>query len=582
MYAPTVRSGPDSKGPAPPYHDQAGHLTGCSPGQTDDLTPRKQPRRSVTEPCRTPSASAIQGPGRSRAAGIPVAPLRDGRTARSSRTSPIGLRREHGSIRTRRGSSSASIPNCRPFRGMSRRRFGLRSETRSKGNPARNRSVPRRSRSARSRRIRSPGWASSPRPAASNDSPASAQALPAVKVNRVFGHVSGDDLIDMFRIAIAPDTKNVSIVLKPCRADGLPLRAAHRARRGGPHPAQRGAPPGRGGDDREHPTGEGDVAIVPGRRGPGRRTFERSVGVHRLAVITSCKSPRRIRPTPRPRPARGDGPIPLPRNRSLLRPRRRRSGRPPTRRARLRRRRTGTPGGSTRASSSSGLFPCIPRGRWGAYSPIPILLPDVGSDRRRAGRILLVRLPVAGDDPGTWRMGGRTRIRADLEESASVVVLEGPGGFPVLAAASLASRPPLTDAAAGACLPELLESIGQASTTAVMASRDGRIPRGQPPDSTQFDRARPPRRGPHGHRSAAPRLHHRPRGSRAETSASPRRTARAGGGEMPGRDRQVAGARAQPPRAICGDRRVRKAAQVRRPRASTRGSRPGRSARQAA
>ena len=48
-----------------------------------------------------------------------------------------------------------------------------------------------------------------------NDSPESAQTLPAVKLNRVFGHVSRDDLIDMFRVAIAPDTSHVWILLKP-------------------------------------------------------------------------------------------------------------------------------------------------------------------------------------------------------------------------------------------------------------------------------------------------------------------------------------------------------------------------------
>ena len=59
----------------------------------------------------------------------------------------------------------------------------------------------------------------------------------------------------------------------------------------------------------------------------------------------------------------------------------------------------------------------------------------------------------------------------ELEIAESLVVLESSGGFPVLAAASLASRPPLTDAAAVACLPDFLESVGRASTTAVMASR---------------------------------------------------------------------------------------------------------------
>ena len=285
----------------------------------------------------------------------------------------------------------------------------------------------------------------------------------------MLGHVSRDDLVDMFRVAIATDTSNVSIMLKPSAPTESPRRAAHRARRGGPHPAQRAVPLGRSGDDREHPTGEGDVAIVPGRRGRGRRTSERAVGCTVSRVITSCRSPRRIRPIARPRPPPEET-EPPPWNRP--------SSAPPVADVTPPITEGSTPPapdqdvrGMVEGEFLVGPLPVHSAGPLGGIltdsDPLPTL------DRIDAALVDFPRvdslLPGMIRGRGGWG-GGRGAGRS-REDSASVVVLEGPGGFPVLAAASLASRPPLTDAAAVACLPELLESIGQASTTAAMASR---------------------------------------------------------------------------------------------------------------
>ena len=103
-----------------------------------------------------------------------------------------------------------------------------------------------------------------------NDSPESAQALPSVKLNRVFGHVSRDDLIDMFRVAIAPDTSHVWILLKPAAPTDYLSGQLIVLDEEGRILHQRDTPLGRSGVDREHPAGEGDVSIVPGRRRPGR------------------------------------------------------------------------------------------------------------------------------------------------------------------------------------------------------------------------------------------------------------------------------------------------------------------------
>lgn len=108
-----------------------------------------------------------------------------------------------------------------------------------------------------------------------NDSPASAQNLPAATVNRVIGHVSGDDRVDMFRIAIAPDTENVSIVLKPLsptdylqgRGSSCSTRRAASCTTGRSPQTDR-----RSGDDGQYSTGKGDVTIVLDRRDSGRPT----------------------------------------------------------------------------------------------------------------------------------------------------------------------------------------------------------------------------------------------------------------------------------------------------------------------
>ena len=132
--------------------------------------------------------------------------------------------------------------------------------------------------------------------------------------------------------------------------------------------------------------------------------------------------------------------------------------------------RTRTRGVFARASSSSGRFPCIPRGRWGASSPIPIRSRRRNRSTPRRS-ISLGRRPAHRGLIGDWREWGERATRRYGYAPASVVVLEGPGGFPVLAAASLASRPPLTDVAAVACLPGSPDRSGRATTTAVMGSR---------------------------------------------------------------------------------------------------------------
>ena len=421
-----------------------------------------------------------------------------------------------------------------------------------------------------------------PETGSANDSPESAQILPSVKLNRVFGHVSRDDLVDMFRVAIAPDTSNVSILLKPAAPTDhlsgqlIVLDEEGRILHNGTLP-----PDGAGMTVNIQPAkGTSQSSLVVGVLADEPSSDPRvpRLPSHYELQISQEESPE---PPTRPRPKRRNlRPIPRPRNPILPPP-------PPSP--------TVTPPdteGSTPPAPDQDAGEIVQgefhrratsrafRGAAGGHPHRFRPAPDAGSDRRRAGRFLLVRLPVAGNDRGLGGRGGGRGSGRISEESASVVVLEGPGGFPVLAAASLASRPPLTDAAAVACLPDLLESIGRASTTAVMASRKDESREGN----------RPTRRS-----SIALAVHvaalmatglllpdfitlfgdREPRRRRRRLRDGSRRAA----GAMPWRERRDEAQPRERSAAIAGRGRR---SQVRRPRASTRGSRPGRSARQAA
>ena len=275
----------------------------------------------------------------------------------------------------------------------------------------------------------------------------------------MLGHVTSDDLVDMFRFTVANETVNVSITLKPwattealaCRL--IVLDEEGRILHDGPFPSD-----GAGMTVNIQPAkGTSTSTMVVGvvADGPRSEPSDAPSPDHYELLISQEDSPELPPPTPPEEP-----PPPPP---------------PPE---------TSTPDteiptpqapdwivrGMDEGEFLVGPLPVHSAGPLGGI--LTDLVPLQTLDWVDAALVDFPRVdsPLPGmsgdvEDGGAGEEGHLGKTRRPL------IVLEGPGGFPILAAASVVSRPPLDDAKAVACLPELRNSIGQASTTGAVASR---------------------------------------------------------------------------------------------------------------
>ena len=304
-----------------------------------------------------------------------------------------------------------------------------------------------------------------------NNSPEIAQVLPFVKLNRVLGHLSGDDPVDMFRIMIAPETKNVAILLKPVMSTESPRGRLFVFDAEG-HLLHNGSLPLDGEEltvNIPPPKGTSPSSLVVGvlDDAPPGDPSDATTGSHyelhidqELWTEPPAEPPDGVTPPPDP-PPEEPGPPPPPTTPTFMPPETQGSTPPPP---------VPIAGEIDGGAFLVGPPPVRSAGPLGGILTDSSMLTSEG-----AVDAALAEFPWDADPtlviPADLEIGAGGEERVDQEDPASVVLLEGPGGFPVLAAASLAGQRTMTDAAAVACLPELLETVGQASTTAVMASR---------------------------------------------------------------------------------------------------------------